>query len=69
MTLPYPNARVACVLAGPQGPYKYASKGSNSISDGIINTLFQKIYAALGGKIAGVLALPLLWAALRVTWQ
>jgi hypothetical protein len=63
MLLPYPDARVASVLTGPRGPCKYAVKGGIHISDNTIKSLVPKIHAAFGGNIAGVLALPLLWAA------
>ncbi len=63
MLLPYPDARVASVLTGPQGTCKYAVKGGIHISDSTIKSLVPKIHAAFGGNIAGVLALPLLWAA------
>ena len=63
MTLPCPNACVASVLTGPQGPCKYAIKGGNAISDSIIESLVPHIHAAFGSEIARVLVLPLLWAA------
>lgn len=59
MTLPYPDAQVASILTPPQGPCKYAIiKVNMLISDAII-------YADFGGEIAGVLALPILFTALR----
>ena len=61
--LPYPDARVASVLCGPQGPCKYAVKGGDPISDELVKSLVPKIHASFGGEIATVLALPLLWAA------
>ena len=63
MTLPYPDAHIASVLTGPQGPCKYAIKGSNAISDNITESLVPNIHAAFRGEIARVLVLPLLWAA------
>ena len=63
MTLPYPDACIASVLTCPKGPCKYAIKGGNPISDSIIKSLVPKIHATFGSKIAGVLALPLLWVA------
>lgn len=61
MILRYPNACVAFALTGNLGPCEYAFKDGNSISDGIIKALVLEIHAAFGGKIVGVLALPLLW--------
>jgi hypothetical protein len=46
----------------PHRPCKYAIKGGH-ISDAVIESLVPKIHASFGGKIARVLALPLLWAA------
>ncbi len=63
INLPYPDARVASILTGPRGPCKYTIKGGYHISDAIIESLVPKIFASFGGKIARVLALPLLWAA------
>ena len=63
MTLPYPDARIASVCTGPQGPCKYAIKGGNAISDNITESLVPNIHATFGGEIARVLVLPLLWAA------
>ena len=63
MTLPYPNACTASVLTGPQGPCKYAVKGSNVISGSITESLVPSVRTTFGGEIARVLALSLLWAA------
>ncbi len=63
MTLPYPDARVASVLTGPRGPCKYTAKGGRLVGGETLKTLVPKIHAAFGSDIAGVLALPLLWAA------
>ena len=61
MILLYPDAHIAPILTGPQGPCKYAIKSGNLIFDSIIKSLVSKIHATFGGKIAGVLVLPLLW--------
>ena len=63
MLLPYTDACIASVLTGPQGPCKYAIKGSIPISDTTTKSLVPKIHVAFGGNIAGVLVLSLLWAA------
>ena len=63
MSLPYPDASVASVLTGPRGPCKYSAKGGNTINAELMKSLVPRIHAAFGGEIAGVLVLPLLWAA------
>lgn len=63
MTLPCPDACIASVWTSPQGPFKYAINGGNSLNAGITEMLVPNINAALGDNIAGVMALLLIWAA------
>ncbi len=63
INLPYPDARCASVLCGPQGPCKYIVKGGGNISEALVLRLVPNIAACFGIDVAQVLALPLLWAA------
>ncbi len=63
LTGPYPDAQVASMLTGPQGPCKYAIKSGMQISDEAIKRLVPMIYSAFGGNIVSVLVLLLLWTA------
>jgi len=62
INLPYPDARVASILCGPQGPCKYTAKEVCVISNAAVEAMVPSIHALFGSDIARVLALPLLWA-------
>ncbi len=62
-TLPYPDAKVASILCGSCGAWKYAPKTGRVISDRMVKAIAPNIYATFGENIAHVLAPPLLWVA------